>query len=63
MAASVLPPMKESTSIPMTVIKRDGTREVFDKEKLLRGIMKSCNKRNVSVDQMERLVDDIENVI
>ncbi|MBS4959686.1 MAG: transcriptional regulator NrdR [Clostridiales bacterium] len=50
-------------TIPMTVIKRDGTREVFDKEKLLRGIMKSCNKRNVSVDQMERLVDDIENVI
>ena len=49
--------------IPMTVIKRNGTREIFDKNKLLNGIMKSCNKRNISVKQMESIVDDIETTI
>jgi len=50
-------------TIPITVIKNDGTREIFDKNKLLGGIMKSCNKRPVTVKQMEMLVDDIENSI
>lgn len=50
-------------TIPMTVIKRDGTREIFDKNKLLSGIMKSCNKRPVTVKQMEGIVDDIENIV
>ncbi len=50
-------------TIPITVIKRDGTRELFDKTKLLGGIMKSCNKRPVSVKQIESLVDDIENTL
>lgn len=48
-------------TIPLNVIKRDGTREIFDKSKLLGGIMKSCNKRAVTVEQMQALVDDIEN--
>lgn len=47
--------------IPITVIKRDGTREIFDKNKLLGGIMKSCNKRPVTAQQIQMLVDDIEN--
>lgn len=47
--------------IPITVIKRDGTREIFDKNKLLGGIMKSCNKRPVTAKQIQTLVDDIEN--
>lgn len=47
--------------IPITVIKRDGTREIFDKSKLLGGIMKSCNKRPVTAKQIGLLVDDIEN--
>jgi len=50
-------------TIPITVIKNDGNREIFDKNKLLGGIMKSCNKRPVTVKQMEALVDDIENCI
>lgn len=50
-------------TIPMTVVKRDGTREIFDKSKLIGGIMKSCNKRPVSMKQMEQIVDDIENTI
>lgn len=49
--------------IPMTVIKRNGTREIFDKNKLLGGIMKSCNKRPVSVTQMEAIVDEIETAV
>ena len=50
-------------TIPITVIKNNGNREIFDKNKLLGGIMKSCNKRPVTVKQMEALVDDIENSI
>lgn len=50
-------------TIPITVIKRDGTREIFDKNKLLDGIMKSCNKRSVTMKQMQQLIDDIENVL
>ena len=49
--------------IPVTVIKRDGTREIFDKNKLLGGILKSCNKRPVTAKQIETLVDDIENTL
>ncbi len=49
--------------IPVTVIKRDGTREIFNKNKLLGGILKSCNKRPVTAKQIETLVDDIENTL
>ena len=36
---------------------------MFEKSKLLNGIVKACNKRNISMEQMENLVDDIENSI
>lgn len=49
--------------IPITVIKRDGTREIFDNAKLQNGIMKSCNKRPVTAQQIQKLVDDIENTL
>ena len=49
--------------IPITVIKRDGTREIFDKAKLQNGIMKSCNKRPVTAQQIQKLVDEIETEI
>lgn len=49
--------------IPITVIKRDGTREIFDKSKITNGILKSCNKRPVTAKQIEELVDDIENTL
>lgn len=49
--------------ITITVIKRDGTREIFDKAKLQNGIMKSCNKRPVTAQQIQKLVDDIENTL
>ena len=49
--------------IPITVIKSDGTREIFDKSKVMNGIMKSCNKRPVTAQQIQDLVDDIENTL
>jgi len=50
-------------TIPITIIKRDGNREIFDKSKLLGGILKSCNKRPITMKQIEGLVDDIENTL
>ncbi len=49
--------------IPITVIKRDGTREIFERNKVLNGIIKSCNKRPISVEQIENLVSEIEYII
>jgi transcriptional repressor NrdR len=43
------------------IVKRDGTREEFDREKLMRGIRIACVKRPVSAEQIEKLVQDIEN--
>ena len=46
---------------PMLVVKRDGRREEFSREKLLSGLRISCARRPVSADDLERLVDWIEN--
>lgn len=45
---------------PLVVIKKNGTREQFDRQKLLRGIMHACEKRPVSIDAMENLVSSVE---
>ena len=42
------------------VVKKDGTAEPFDRGKLLRGLMVATAKRNVTVEQLESLIDDIE---
>jgi transcriptional repressor NrdR len=42
------------------VLKRDGGREIFDREKLLAGISKACAKQRVTDDQVEDLVDEVE---
>lgn len=47
-------------SLPIVVIKRDGSREAFDRAKLIRGLLKSCEKRPVSLKQLEALAEDIE---
>ena len=44
----------------IVVIKRDGRREDFSREKLLTGLRRACSKRNISVAQLEFLVSDIE---
>ncbi len=45
---------------PLVVIKRDGRREAFDRDKVRNGIMKACEKRPISQDKIERLVDEVE---
>ena len=47
-------------SLPMVVIKKDGSRQTFDRSKVLRGIQRSCEKRPVPVADMERMVLEIE---
>ena len=47
-------------SIPLMVIKKDGSRQMFDGQKLLNGIMRACEKRPVPMSDMERVVDEIE---
>ncbi len=47
-------------TLPLLVVKKDGTRQAFDRAKLYSGIMKACEKRPVSTEQIERLVDSIE---
>lgn len=47
-------------NLPLLVIKKDGTRQPFDREKLISGILKSCEKRPVSTAQVEQLVNTIE---
>lgn len=49
--------------IPLLVVKKNGDREEFNREKLLRGIVRSCEKRPVPMDQIEKIVNDIENEI
>ena len=46
---------------PMMVIKKDETREAYDRTKAEKGIMLACHKRPVSVEQVSRLLDDLEN--
>ena len=45
---------------PFVVVKKDGTRETFDKNKMINGIMRSCEKRPISMEQIEKMVLEIE---
>ena len=47
-------------SLPLVVIKKDNTREAFDRSKLLAGIVKSCYKCPVTMEQMENITAEIE---
>ena len=47
-------------TISLAVIKRDLSRQQYDRNKVLGGIMRACEKRPVSLTQMEKIVDDIE---
>ena len=44
----------------LMVIKKDGSRQAFDRNKLLNGIIRACEKRPVSIADMEKIVDEIE---
>ncbi|MBD8946632.1 MAG: transcriptional regulator NrdR [Clostridiales bacterium] len=47
-------------NIPLMVIKKDGSRQMFDRQKLLNGIMRACEKRPVKTSDMEHIVTEIE---
>ena len=46
--------------MPLVVIKRDGSRESFDKVKIINGVIRACEKRPVTMTQIENLANDIE---
>lgn len=47
-------------TVPIIVIKKDKSRESFDRNKLLNGLLRACEKRPVSIGMLERVVDEIE---
>ncbi len=50
-------------SLPIIVIKKDKSREVFNRDKLMNGMLRACEKRPVSVDELDRMIDEIELVL
>lgn len=50
-------------TMPLMVIKKDDSREPFDRSKIESGVVRSCHKRPVSTQQIETMIDDIENRI
>ena len=49
--------------IPYMVVKKDGKREIFDRNKILAGTLRACEKRPISTGQLEAIVDDVEKVV
>lgn len=50
-------------SLPMVVIKKDNSRQTFDRNKILGGMVKACEKRPVTMASLEQAVDEIEQII
>lgn len=50
-------------TVPLMVIKKDRSREVFDRQKLLNGMLRACEKRPVSYEQLDAAVSRIEQVL
>lgn len=49
--------------IPYMVVKKDGRRERFDRQKLLQGLLKACEKRPVATPKLQALVDEVERFV
>jgi len=49
--------------IPYMVVKKDGQRQAFDDQKLLRGLLKACEKRPIALSDLEEIVEEIENML
>lgn len=47
-------------TLPVVVIKKDGSRQSFDRSKLLNGMIRACEKRPVPFETLEKIVDEIE---
>ncbi len=50
-------------SLPIVIVKRDKSREVFDRQKLFNGMLRACQKRPVPMQVLERAVDEIESAL
>ena len=50
-------------SLPIVVVKKDNSREAFDRNKILRGMVRACEKRPVSMADLEAAVSDIEQIV
>ncbi len=49
--------------MPLMVIKKDGTREKYDRHKIEDGVLRACHKRPISAQQIQELVDDVEKAV
>ncbi len=49
--------------VPLMVIKRDGRRQPFDRKRIISGLLKACEKRPVSIDTIEDLVNEVERYV
>ena len=50
-------------SLPIVVVKKDGSRQSFDRNKVLNGMVRACEKRPVPMAELEKAVDEIEQII
>ena len=50
-------------SLPLMVVKKDGSRQIFDRTKVMAGLIRACEKRPVSYNEMEAMVSEIEQVL
>ncbi len=48
---------------PLMIVKRDNSREPFDREKLTNGLLRACEKRPISLDQIDEVIDKVESKI
>ena len=60
---SVLLHMKPWNMRLLRVVKKDGTREMFDRNKLRNGIVRACEKRHISTEQIENMVNAVEHKV
>ena len=56
-------PYEKVETVPLMIIKKDRTREAYDRSKLVNGLVQSCHKRPVTMDQIDACVDEIEGEI
>lgn len=49
-------------TFPLVIVKKDKSREAFDRNKLLKGLLKACEKRSISLSTLEKAVDNIESI-
>lgn len=54
---------EQCDEVPCMVVKKDGRREKFDRQKVLNGLLRACEKRPVSMSKLAELVDEVESVV